>query len=267
MGHGVMTDFDSIPISVMRSPHVKGTGVGGMNLYFPMPFSRRARIEVENQSAQEIPALFFHVDYDQVAVPAADRLRFHAVWHAERLTTAKGVKPPSATYSDRESWLANKHASDEGNFVVLDAKGEGHLVGCVFSIDSRAPDPVKWWEGDEMISIDDDTWPPRIHGTGTEDYFGVAYGFRAVNMRPYLGISFVDKRPETDTAFYHGRFTGYRFHIPDPITFRKRIKFSFEHGHANDSVVRFTSTAYWYQTEPHQPQPALPEPQNRMWKD
>ena len=56
------------------------------------------------------------------------------------------------------SWKVNKHASDDGNYLVLDARGAGHLVGCVLSIDSRAPDPVKWWEGDEMISIDDDGW-------------------------------------------------------------------------------------------------------------
>jgi len=27
-------------------------------------------------------------------------------------------------------------------------------------------DPGKWWEGDDMIFVDGEAWPPAIHGTG-----------------------------------------------------------------------------------------------------
>ena len=33
---------------------------------------------------------------------------------------------------------------------------------------------------------------------------------------------------------------------------------TIEHGHANDRSDFYSSTAYWYQTEPHKPFPALP---------
>jgi hypothetical protein len=50
----------------------------------------------------------------------------------------------------------------------------------------------------------------------------------------------------------------YRFHIEDPITFRKSIRVTVEHGHANALSNDYSSTAYWYQTEPHKPFSILP---------
>src|SRR5207244_1330298 len=45
LGHARVVDFDSAPISVARSPHLTDpTGRGGMNLFFPMPFSDGARV-------------------------------------------------------------------------------------------------------------------------------------------------------------------------------------------------------------------------------
>jgi hypothetical protein len=36
-----------------------------------------------------------------------------------------------------------------------------------------------WWgEDDDMIFVDDDTWPPSLHGTGTEDYLTHAWGMQ-----------------------------------------------------------------------------------------
>ncbi|MFX1310595.1 MAG: DUF2961 domain-containing protein, partial [Promethearchaeota archaeon] len=37
----------------------------------------------------------------------------------------------------------------------------------------------------------------------------------------------------------------------DPIYFHKNIKVKIEHGHANQRSDDFSSTAYWYQIEPH----------------
>jgi hypothetical protein len=47
-------------------------------------------------------------------------------------------------------------------------------------------------------------------------------------------------------GFHHS----YRFHMVDPIRFEKRIKVTFEHGHANHLSDDWSSTAYWYQTLP-----------------
>ena len=39
---------------------------------------------------------------------------------------------------------------------------------------------------------------------------------------------------------------------------------TIEHGTANDRSDNFYSTAYWYQTEPHAPFPALPAVADRV---
>jgi hypothetical protein len=50
----------------------------------------------------------------------------------------------------------------------------------------------------------------------------------------------------------------YRFHLLDPVRFQRSIRVSIEHGHANRRSDDYSSTAYWYQEEPHQPFGLLP---------
>ena len=93
-----------------------------------------------------------------------------------------------------------------------------------------------------MIFIDDDTWPPSLHGTGMEDYFGHAWGMQH-NAFQFNGTIVHE---ENVPGFHHS----YRFHMADPIRFEKRIKVTFEHGHGNHLSDDWSSTAYWYQTLP-----------------
>jgi hypothetical protein len=60
------------------------------------------------------------------------------------------------------------------------------------------------------------------------------------------------------------RSMAYRFHIEDPIPFTKSIKVTMEHGHANHRSDNWYTVAYWYQTEPHAPFPALPSVGDRI---
>jgi len=43
------------------------------------------------------------------------------------------------------------------------------------------------------------------------------------------------------------------------MPFKKSIKVTIEHGHANDHEGDYSSVAYWYQDEPHLPFPPLPD--------
>ena len=62
----------------------------------------------------------------------------------------------------------------------------------------------------------------------------------------------------------------YRFHLQDPIYFTKSMLGGIEHGNANSRSDDFSSTAYWYQTEPHKKFEPLPSVDKRMpnlyWK-
>jgi hypothetical protein len=142
----------------------------------------------------------------------------------------------------------------EGPYTVLEAQGRGALVGCVLSVKNN--DGGWWGEGDEIIDIDG---KPAIHGTGTEDYFCESYGLRP-GCFPYFGVPLLDG-PYT---------TAYRWHVPDPVAFKKAIRFQFEHGNGYPpfrSGNYYYSVAYWYQTEPHAPFPRLPDSNDRVGWD
>jgi hypothetical protein len=94
-----------------------------------------------------------------------------------------------------------------------------------------------------MIFVDDDyTWPPRIHGTGTEDYFNHAWGMQ--------NNAFLMNGSVIHESIVPGYQVSYRFHLTDPVRFDHRIKVTIEHGHANHLSDDWASTAYWYQTLP-----------------
>ena len=59
----------------------------GMNSYFQMPFNKRARITLENQHPNPIPAFFYQIDYCLVDNLPNDIAYFHAQWRRERVTT------------------------------------------------------------------------------------------------------------------------------------------------------------------------------------
>jgi hypothetical protein len=48
------------------------------------------------------------------------------------------------------------------------------------------------------------------------------------------------------------------------VRFRRSIRVTIEHGHANHRSDDYSSTAYWYQSEPHAPFPPLVPVQERL---
>lgn len=257
IGHGIIKNFWSSPLTM--SPR-EGKG---FNCYFPMPFSNQARIDVSNESGSDL-RLFFYVDYEAYPQLPDGYGRFHAQWRRENPTTGWGDSEKSlaqdVTY--RRSVWDTPNLSDEGNYLVLEAKGKGHYVGCHLDIDCYQRQKNDWYgEGDEMIVIDDEPWPPRLHGTGTEDYFNTAWCPAEEFNTPYHGLTVYSGTEEWP---WGGKNSSYRYHIEDPVYFETSIRVSIEHGHANNLSNDYSSTAYWYQTEPHQPFPQLPEVDQRL---
>ncbi len=239
-------NYSSMPLSVSAKDvetHTFG-GSASFNSYFQMPFGTRARIEVENQN--DIPYLqYFYIDYELYREPLPETTAyFHALWRREK--PCDGWGPDLQTNSYEVGSVPN--LDGQGNYVILDIEGEGHYVGCNLAV--RHFQGSWWGEGDDMIFIDDDTWPPSLHGTGSEDYFGHAWGMQH-NAFPMCGTIVHE---EDVPGFQHS----YRFHITDPVRFKKRIKVTIEHGHANHLADDFSSTAYWYQKLPTVPFGVLP---------
>ena len=240
VGHGVANHFVSLPLNMTRGP---GRDIrAGMNCYFPMPYAKSARIEMENQCVETVHH-FYYIDYEEYDALPEDQGRFHAWWNCENPTKAVRLRGGLNTTGDE-------------NYLILDAKGRGHYVGCVLSIDNINPPTAGhgWYgEGDDMIFIDGEKWPPSLHGTGTEDYFCEAWGFPSGEYAgPYHGVSLAGGIQD-----WTGKWSLYRFHIEDAVHFQKSIRVSIEHGHANNLANDYSSVAYWYQTEPHKKFPKL----------
>jgi hypothetical protein len=230
----------------------------GFNCYFPMPFAESARIELENESCRSLGgphgAFWYHIEYEEHDLPPQDDVgRFHAQWRRENLTKSSASDKTNVSLWDGVN-LDGAH-----NYVILEAEGQGHLAGILLNIDNVAGG---WYgEGDDMIFIDGDAWPPSLHGTGSEEIFGGGACPDAEYAGPYTGFHLVENR---NGKKFLGKNSMYRWYLHDPIRFQESIRMTIEHGHANNFENDYSSVAYWYQREPHAEFPVLPPAAERI---
>lgn len=264
IGHGIRKNFCSLPLQM--SPQAGK----GFNSWWAMPFRQQARITVTNEA--DMPYVnYFYVDYEQYDRPEDDLAYFHVQWRRENPTKGWGDELPEAGGKHqggeaRERWhrrfVEAKNVTGKDNYIILDAKGNGHYLGCHLDIDCFRREKNDWYgEGDDMIFVDGERWPPEIHGTGTEDYFNMAYCPRQEYCSPYFGLTLYSGTPDWP---WKGKNSCYRYHIEDPIRFRKSILVTIEHGHANNLSNDYSSTAYYYLSQPKQAGPKLPPVAKRL---
>ena len=202
---------------------------------------KSARITVSNDSRQKCDHFYYYVDWQRHQSLPRKTACFHAMYRQE-FPCVMGR-----------------------NYLVASLKGRGHYVGTVQSVFMMSRG---WYgEGDDFFFIDGET-EPSLRGTGTEDYFCDAWGFRE-QSGSYYGT------PQWEGFEAEGRVSAYRFHIADPVPFRKSLRVELEHkgtqdfggGSSSGFIERddlMASVAFWYQTEPHQPWPALPDGPARL---
>lgn len=248
LGLGEYYLYQSLPLSVGADK--------ALNSFFVMPFQTHARITITNEGALKTDALYFNIDYRACATPLpSSTLYFHAQYR--QAAPAHGW---TQDWSHNADPIVNEHLNLNGddNYVWMHATGRGQFAGVTMSILQNQDD---WWgEGDDMFFIDGESLP-SINGTGAEDYFLGAWGFgtHAFAYGLYGAPVKGNEKAGSKTSVY-------RFHLDSPITFRKSLKATIEHGHANHRSDNFYSVAYWYQTEPHEPFPALPAVVDRLPK-
>lgn len=286
MGHGRTANFASLPLQM--SPQ----DGKGFNCYFPMPFGSGMRFTITSECEDEV-LFYYYLDLELHAAPEDGLGRFHAQWR----TCVPDATGPADL--DADALLFGGVNSDgRDNYTLLEARGRGHYVGCLFSVYSlrRSKDWDWYGEGDDMIFVDgepglmsparraqaqadgpgtgtetnaiearpesadgaNDAWPPTLHGTGTEDYFNTAWCPTQEYAAPYHGII------AAGGPNWSSPVTVYRFHIEDPVVFQRDIRVTIEHGHANRRSDELSSVAFWYQAEPHAPFPALPNARDRL---
>ncbi len=223
VGHGAYKDFTSLPVSVSSTGRSR-------SCYWRMPFDKSVKITVTNDSPTvKVDSFYYYVDWRKLDALPEGTLYFHAQYRQECPVTAD--KP----------------------YVVLDTKGRGQYVGTVLSAHQME---TGWFgEGDDFFYIDGEG-TPRLRGTGTEDYFNDAWGFREF-CTPHYGV------PLYEGVLAGDRVTAYRWHIEDPVTFETALRFEMEHkgsvfddqapvtsmelGGFLDRGDWYSSVAFWYQ--------------------
>lgn len=228
-----LTDFFGVPFGftglLLASHYLVCAPNNGLNCYFPMPFARRARIEVLPEQTGGEGEFYYQIDYYRFGRELPEEFRtqrFHAQFRFEN---------PCENYGR--------------NYLFLDATGRGALVGLTLGIQINEPQ-VDWFVhgGGDSVLIDGESRSSVLHGIGLEDYFGQSWGV-APFQSPYAGCTYSGG----------GKIAIYRFYVAEPVVFHSSIRATM-----GALANGYSSVAYWYQEEPHKPFFRVPGADDRM---
>jgi autotransporter-associated beta strand protein len=207
--------FRSLPLGMQPN--------GWMYSYWYMPFASGARIALGNDGA-----MARSVDVIITRAPlsgAVDELaRFHAKWNRGVYVTNNGRSP---------------------DYRFLGVNGRGRFVGLALHVYQTADlSPGPWWgEGDEKFFVDGEKMPSWF-GTGSEDYFGFAWGTPG-----YFSKAFhTQALAPPGNLFAPGNRSLNRLHIADNVPFQASFDGCLEKwAFTNENVTRYGTMPYWYQ--------------------
>jgi len=226
----------------------------GWNAYFPMPFRKSARVELV---------------YDGPLAPG-DLLWSRMPCYSYVMYRTLQEVPDTSGYF-HASWRQETLLLGARDYVALDAKGKGKFVG--WNVTVRQPgSPGYPVDENEKFFIDGEE-TASVEFQGLEDSFGFSWGFpESQSIFPMTGYF----------PFLKGA-CAYRLFLQDSISFEKSLRVAIGFGRREDPSFRkeyskpgnrlqFSTTVYWYQTEPHAPLPAMPPaadrapaPEDRFW--
>ena len=188
-----------------------------------MPFASSCMVTLENTGRSSCSVVASSVAVGAYDWDDARSLHFGALGFEERsLPTRRGT----AGYYDM-TWVT--------------LEGQGRLVGNTLMLDNSQSD--QWWgEGDEKIYIDGEAFPSYF-GTGTEDFFGYAWGHgKAFTAHPFLAL------PLAGEGLTGGRrlVTTVRTRRLDVVPFATSLKLDVEIWHWEDCKLDYAPATFWY---------------------
>lgn len=194
--------------------------------YFPMPFFRSARIELEN-IPESNTSIQYEIRYEADPVPVRQNAYFHA------------------SYKDMPVPEPGK------DLQLLDTKGiegaenwSGSFVGTSFIFSHSGN--LKTLEGDPRFFFDD-SQSPQAYGTGTEEWGGGGDYWGGLNMTLSFAGHPVGAREKTVAKNEKDLIqSAYRFLLADLMPFGRRAVLQLEHGGENFSSDHYETIAYWY---------------------
>ncbi len=216
------------------------------NCYFPMPFAKRARVVLRNDTPQDAMN-YSYVEWEPLPQWNPELGYFHATWRRAAFPLTKDTR-----------------------VTLFTARGPGHLVGRQFSVVTDEPlfrDFSFVMEGNNEVDIDGRE--RALDYLGTEDSFTFSWGFQAPFAGLRAGMPFIGKGTPSLLSIY-------RFHDHLPIRFARELAWSIDWRHermfvaqpewarrvqAGGCWVDYATVFYWYQDRPgdyrHEPLPPV----------
>jgi hypothetical protein len=192
-------------------------GDGALRCWWIMPFKKSAVICVTNLGKRPVEVALNPI---QVSPWTFDdrSMYFHSTWR-------------------QQYPLMTKHAEGtcDWNFVTI--TGQGVYLGDALAIHNGSGG---WWgEGDEKISVDGEAFPSHF-GTGSEDYYGYAWG------DPHFFEAPFHAQPRAQGNNNVGHTTDTRVRDLDGITFNRSLNVDLEVWHWDSTIMAYAAATYWY---------------------
>lgn len=205
-------------------------GTQGDTLYlnFPMPYDRKAKIELLYRPSN--PAT------SNLAATAAQtkKVHFEMQYNDQKRNISKEGKFYAFWNKDLNATLGKPH-------LFLEGAGKGHYVGTILQAQGLEPGMTLFFEGDDETYVDGEM---TAHGTGSEDYFNG--GWYAMLDRWDTKMS-LPLHGALDYSLPFSRTGGYRLFLSDKMPFEKQLRHFIEHGpEHNNKRVDYTSLALYY---------------------
>ncbi len=185
---------------------------GAYSLWY-MPFAKRAVLELVNEGPTA-RRLDFEITHAPLSRPFDELGHFHCKWHRDVFPLPKDRWP---------------------DWTMLRSEGRGRFCGVMLHVWN--PRGGWWGEGDEKFFVDGEKFPSTI-GTGSEDYFGYAWGHPGLFQKPFHG--------QTMTENNRGHQSVFRWHIVDNVPFQKSFEGCIEKYFPNAPGTLYACTVCWY---------------------
>jgi hypothetical protein len=195
------------------------TADGKLTARWVMPYEKAGRVAVKNLRrkgiAVKLAASVSGWQWDDRS------LHFHATWR-------------------HQYPIETKAAAGTMDWNYLETTGQGVYVGDTLTVFS--PSPAWYGEGDERVYVDGEKLPSHM-GTGTEDYYGYAWG-----MARHFNSAFLSM-PQRDSASredWRGYTTTSRLRLLDGVPWQRSLKFDMEIWDWAATKLGYSAGTFWY---------------------
>ncbi len=206
---GADASYKTLPVGRLED----GTFYG----YWYMPYGQKAHLEVGNDGPAPVN-MTWEISHAPLDQPITNLALFHAKWHRDAFLPQRPDRAP--------------------DWTLLTTQGQGRYVGTHLHVWN--PHGGWWGEGDDKFFVDGEKFPSSF-GTGTEDYFGYAWGLTTHFSQAYHCQVLANWVGHTDDN---------RWHISDSVPFASSLEACLEKyfpsTFPDDRGAIYAAEAYWY---------------------